>query len=120
MSPPAGFAAWCDFRGVSLVPAEWDAATHAEYRAWKLARFRAHVRHYARLGVWDLIRAQSGRARLIAILRDEAARAIEPAPAQIYGRSHGVHMLSARRDVGAQTPSVGPVLWGIYSRLDAP
>lgn len=115
MSVPSGFAEWCDWLGVSLVPAQWDAETHVAYRQWKLARFRAHVRHYRDLGQWDLIRQQSGRAALVQLVRAQLDAALTPAPPQVYGRSS--HTLPTRRDVGGQYPVMGPVMLGTWARI---
>lgn len=115
MSVPAGFADWCAFHGVALVPARWGAATHAAYRAWRLARFRAHVRHFRDTGQWQLIRQQSGQARLLEIVRGELDEALEPIPADVYGRAEG--RTPQRRDVGGQTETLGPVLLGVYARI---
>lgn len=115
MSVPSGFAAWCRFHGYSLVPAEWDAAAHADYRAWTLARFRAHVRHYRDRGQWALIRRQSGRDALIRTVREALDQALAPPPPQVYGRRDG--RLPTRRDVGGHYPALGPVLLGVYARI---
>lgn len=117
MSVPSGFAAWCRFRGHSLVPAEWDAAAHADYRAWTRARFRAHVRHYRDCGQWELIRRQSGREALIRTVREQVAEALAPPPPQVYGRRDG--RLPQRRDVGGKFATLGPVLLGVYARIGA-
>lgn len=118
MSVPSGFAEWCDFLGHSLVPAEWDAQAHADYRAWRLARFRLHVQHYQRLGQWELIRAQSGRDVLIRQLRAELDAALAPPPPQVYGRSD--HTVPMRRDVGGKSGIDWRVLLGWYARMGAP
>lgn len=97
------------------MPAEWDDVALAEYRDWRIARFRAHVRHFRDLGQWDLIRAQSGREALIRMVRAELDEALAPPPTQVYGRSEG--RLPMRRDVGASYPVMGPVMLGVYARL---
>lgn len=115
MSVPSGFAEWCDFLGHSLVPATWPAQAHADYRAWRLERFRAHVRHYRDIGQWEIMRKQSGNRAVIDQVRRELAEALAPAPPQVYGRSS--HTLPLRRDVGARFPSLGPVTLGWYARM---
>lgn len=115
MSVPSDFAPWCAFHGYSLVPAEWDAAAHAEYRAWRLARFRAHLRHYRDCGQWALIRQQSGRAYLIQQIRAELDAALAPPPPEVYGRSEG--RLPLRRDVGAKFSTMSPVMLGVLARI---
>jgi hypothetical protein len=116
VSPPSGFAAWCDFMGYSLVPAEWPAEAHVHYRAWKLARWRAHVRHFRDIGQWDLIRAQSGRERLIALVREGLAHTLEDAPPQVYGRSD--RRIALHRDVGGKPPlRTLAVMLGVYARM---
>lgn len=115
MSVPSGFSEWRRFNGYSEAPWEWDDVALAEYRDWKLARFRAHVRHYRDCGQWDLIRAQSGREALIRLVREELDDALAPPPTQVYGRSDG--RLPMRKDVGGKYPTLGPVMLGVYARL---
>ena len=117
MSVPSDFAEWCDFLGHSVVPATWPAQAHADYRAWRLERFRTHVKHYRDCGQWTLIRQQSGREYLIQQVRAELDAALAPPPPEVYGRSEG--RLPLRRDVGARFPSLGPVTLGWYARLGA-
>jgi hypothetical protein len=65
-------------------PGKWSPEGRSAMQRWKLARFKARWRHLQAMGHPALVRAQSGRARLIEMVRADLDRALAPFPAEPY------------------------------------
>lgn len=87
MSLPSGYAIFCESRGLNPYhPDTWSEAGRRTFQRWKLARFKAHVRHWRDLGQWDILRQTAGRTRLIQMVRAELDQALAPPPSQPWRR----------------------------------
>lgn len=85
LQPPPGVAGWygcwCQEHGLNPYhPEEWSAVDRAEYAGQARFLFRMRWRRLLEGGDVALIRAQSGRAHLIRMVRIELAEAMAGAP----------------------------------------
>ena len=59
-------------------PERWTLSQHGMYRQWRVSRFRNYWRWMISRGQPAIIREQSGRAALIAMVRAELDEALRP------------------------------------------